>query len=294
MSVIYLAHPIDFANDENRRRIDTTVNAICDRFAARGASAVFRPAQAWKASPPFDPRVQMMNQQMMVECDAVVIYHPVGVPSIGVPVEMSLALGKKPMIVIRGEEGYAPELESVVLSAVAAAVPFYTENEIDRAIDELLTVLEIMQRSEAVEQDTRAVARYSGPGAAPSLAHDDDAGFDLTYHGTDVIGIEPGGFAMVPSGVSIQLPESLWAMITGRSSSFKKGLLVPVSIIDAGFRGELFAVCRNISDTPIFIEPGDRIAQVVPMPLLAPHIRWEHGTLDQTERGESGFGSTGR
>lgn len=137
-------------------------------------------------------------------------------------------------------------------------------------------------------------ARWIGEGKQPQLAHSDDAGFDLTYHGDLPIVVYPTQTCNIPTGISIQLPPNTWGMITGRSSTFmKRQLLTPLSVIDNGFRGELFAVVRNIGDEPQEIQPDERIAQLIIMPMLSHLVAWTHGTLDNTKRGSDGFGSTG-
>lgn len=138
-------------------------------------------------------------------------------------------------------------------------------------------------------------AYFTGPGKAPNQAHTGDAGFDLAYFGDTNIYIHPNQTCNIPTGISIALPPGMWAAITGRSSAFKRDLLTPLSIIDNGYRGELFAIVRNIGPLTQEIMPGERIAQLIPMAVWADTLLWEHSaTLDDTTRGTSGFGSTGR
>lgn len=138
-------------------------------------------------------------------------------------------------------------------------------------------------------------AYWTGLGAAPNLAHEDDAGFDLAYHGDVHIVVRPDETVNIPTGIRIQLPYGIWGMITGRSSTFKRNLLTPLSVIDNGYRGDLFAIVRNIGNRPIEIMPGERIAQLIPIAQMADIIDWQHvDELDETERGTDGFGSTGR
>lgn len=138
-------------------------------------------------------------------------------------------------------------------------------------------------------------AHWTGTGQAPAQAHRGDAGFDLAYSGNIDLDIQPGETANIPTGISIALPPGLFAAITGRSSAFKNNLLTPLSIIDNGYRGELFAIVRNIGTDTRTIRPGDRIAQLIPMAIYADGIDWEYNKqLDDTARGANGFGSTGR
>lgn len=138
-------------------------------------------------------------------------------------------------------------------------------------------------------------AYFSGDGAQPALAHADDAGFDLAYHGDQPITIQPNETVNIPTGIRVALPYGVWGMITGRSSTFKRDLLTPLSVIDNGYRGDLFAIVRNIGTAPVVIQPAERVAQLIPVAMLADVIEWQHQLeLDDTDRGSNGFGSTGK
>ena len=139
-------------------------------------------------------------------------------------------------------------------------------------------------------------AEYIGDIGQMSQAYEGDAGFDLRYNGDEPLIIEPQTMGRVPTGVHIALPAGMYALITGRSSTFaKRHLIAPVSVIDNGFRGELFGVVWNIGHTAQEIQPGERIVQVLPMMNVAGVLRWKRvQTLSSSERADSGFGSTGR
>ena len=126
----------------------------------------------------------------------------------------------------------------------------------------------------------------------PALA--DDAGADLTT-AIDTE-IPPHSFVDIPTTVlGVQVPEGTWALITGRSSAIRKrGLLVPNGIIDHGWRGPLMAGVYNLTDQPVTVLAGERVAQVILMSNqteLAEIVKVDK--LDPHERGLSGFGSTG-
>ena len=126
----------------------------------------------------------------------------------------------------------------------------------------------------------------------PTRGYDDDAGLDL-YAAYDYE-IGPNEFVDVASGVKIDIPNGLWAMITGRSSTLrKKGLLVNPGVIDAGWTGELFAGVKNLTDHTVEVSAGDRLAQLIllPAPVIGLEPVW--GKVPTKERGENGFGSTG-
>ena len=127
----------------------------------------------------------------------------------------------------------------------------------------------------------------------PQRIHPGDAGFDL-FTSKDTT-IEPGEFVDVHTGVYIETPPNMWAMITGRSSTLRKrGLLVNQGIIDQGYRGELYAGVWNLTDKTVHVNVGERLAQFIPMPLTAGEVALRNvQTLGYGSRGTDGFGSTG-
>ena len=129
----------------------------------------------------------------------------------------------------------------------------------------------------------------------PQYAHSFDAGVDLVNNGEAVI-ILPGKRAMIPSGIAVAIPEGYELQIRPRSGlALKQGITVlnTPGTIDAGYRGEIGIILLNTDcDEAVRIEPGQRVAQAV----LArcERIHWEEvQSLDQSTRGDGGFGSTG-
>lgn len=131
---------------------------------------------------------------------------------------------------------------------------------------------------------------------APAYATIQSAGMDLKANIEEPVTIAPLQRVMVPTGLSIALPEGTEAQIRPRSGlAAKHGVTVLNSpgTIDADYRGEIKVILVNLSDTPFIVNPGERIAQMV----IAryEHVEWDEvETLDGTGRGEGGFGSTGR
>lgn len=130
-------------------------------------------------------------------------------------------------------------------------------------------------------------------GRMPTRAHRGDAGFDL-YTSEPVV-IPPRSFVDVPTAVSVQMPPNMWGQIVGRSSTLRRRqLLVNHGIIDQGYRGELFAGVWNLSDEPHAVEVGERLAQLILVPLTSASVALARvESLDESDRGSSGFGSTG-
>lgn len=128
----------------------------------------------------------------------------------------------------------------------------------------------------------------------PEYATPASAGVDLRASEARVI--PPGGWALVPTGLRIALPEGYEAQVRPRSGlALKHGVTLPNSpgTIDADYRGEIGVILMNLGQEPFVVEPGDRIAQMVVAPVA--RVAWsEAEVLDATERGEGGFGSTGR
>jgi dUTP pyrophosphatase len=106
----------------------------------------------------------------------------------------------------------------------------------------------------------------------------------------------PGERTLVPTGIRIALPVGYEAQIRPRSGlALKDGITLPNSpgTIDADYRGEIGIILMNLGPDPFTIEPGDRIAQMIIAPVI--QAEWnEVEALDETARGDGGFGSTGR
>lgn len=139
-------------------------------------------------------------------------------------------------------------------------------------------------------------AQYTGDSDQLSQAYPGDAGFDLRYNGDTPIEIQPQAMVKIPTGVHVAMPAGMYAVITGRSSTFaKRNLITPMSIIDSGFRGELFAVVWNFGTETQTIEPRERVIQLLPMNNIASLLTWERvDHLSASERADLGFGSSGR
>jgi len=119
-----------------------------------------------------------------------------------------------------------------------------------------------------------------------------DVGHDL--ESTVEMLIPPKEFALVDSDVSLQMPPTIYGWITPRSSTARKLLMIPNGILDAGYRGPLFAQVLNMTDEPIKIEAGDRLAQVIFQKRVPVNIEYTDHFWYPSERDSNGFGSTGR
>lgn len=129
----------------------------------------------------------------------------------------------------------------------------------------------------------------------PQQAHADDAGFDL--HATESACLAPGARAAIGCGFAIALPAGMAALVVPRSGLALRdglGVLNGPGLIDAGYRGEIKVILINHDpEAERRIAVGDRIGQLVLIDL--PAIRFDEvDALPASERGEGGFGSTGR
>lgn len=137
--------------------------------------------------------------------------------------------------------------------------------------------------------------RLSATAAAPSRAHDGDAGYDL--RAAEEAHLEPGDRASVGTGIALAIPDGCAGLVLPRSGlAARHGISVvnAPGLIDAGYRGEVRVLLLNTDRSEAFeVGVGDRIAQLVVVRHEAPQLI-ESEALDESARGAGGFGSTGR
>lgn len=130
----------------------------------------------------------------------------------------------------------------------------------------------------------------------PTRGSEYAAGYDL-YAATDyTIDIAPHSTVKVGTGLSFELPERTFAAIFARSGIATKRGLRPancVGVCDSDYRGEYIVALHNDTDEVMSIEAGERIAQMILLPYIEMHFE-ETNNLTETERGEGGFGSSGK
>ena len=106
--------------------------------------------------------------------------------------------------------------------------------------------------------------------------------------------LEPGRHTGVPTGMCFAIPDGYHGQIWGRSGlAFKHGIAILGGMIDSDYRGEIKVMLINHGEEPFMIKRGDRIAQFLIAPYAHAHLM-ELDSLPETNRGESGFGSTGK
>ena len=131
---------------------------------------------------------------------------------------------------------------------------------------------------------------------APAVAHPgEDLGYDI-FSAADVT-LAPRGSALVPTGIAVELTgssgEPMGALLRDKSSLASRRLIVTAGVIDSGYRGEIKVVMENLAETPYEIHAGDKIANVVPYPVLTGAVEVVE-ELAESSRKAGGFGSSGR
>lgn len=125
----------------------------------------------------------------------------------------------------------------------------------------------------------------------PTRAHRTDAGLDL-YSRTSIL-IKAGESACFDTGVHIEIPSGYVGMLKSKSGLNVKCGLLSEGVIDAGYTGSICVKLYNHSDADYFISEGDKISQLVIMPIETPALMFVD-ELEKTDRGNNGFGSTGK
>lgn len=136
----------------------------------------------------------------------------------------------------------------------------------------------------------------------PTYGSEEAAGADLYVNLKQTLGIavadeyvlDPGQSKLFKTGISVEFNPGTYGDIRGRSGlAYKNGIAVLGGIIDSDYRGDIGVILLNTSDEPLTIKDGDRIAQMI----ITPYVRGVFSiaeSLDETSRGEGGFGSTGK
>lgn len=309
--MIYIATPID---QNDRWRIPTELALLMREQELVG----FVPARAFVGAVKNSmDGINTINIESFESCTGLLAFLPDGVPTLGVPVEIERAMiDGGPVAIVVGEHLYDHSVQvqdwsnrgAFVGRSLVEAVKWLgrmVKGEMPEFQDEVWTPEPITFKfyadpectQEITPEPPKEVIRYTAGenGKTPTRQYAGDAGFDL--YASEPVRIGPGEFQDVPVSVNAEFPEGVWGWIVGRSSTLRtKNLLVNQGIIDNGYRGELYVGVQNLATGGAAkrIERGERIAQLIPMPLLAANLRWELTTnLHPSDRGTNGFGSTG-
>ena len=129
----------------------------------------------------------------------------------------------------------------------------------------------------------------------PKYETNGSSGMDLSANIENQIKIKPGKTSIIPTGISVSIPKNFEIQIRSRSGLAAKNqisVLNSPGTIDADYRGELKVILINLSNETFVVEKGTRIAQIVLCPIVKAKFK-EVDSLDITDRGAGGFGSTG-
>lgn len=285
--LIYLAHPIDFG------RADAgLIQYAIGELQALGFPS-YNPLNAFNIAGGVSGAISKVNEGAMLAATGGIAFLPKSVPTIGVPAEVSfLSSHGRPTLVLSDND------ESWVIAGwrdkLFTDVYHLDEEGVSAGIDWLRGTMNWAQ-STGNDLDEKVVfERKSGTATLPTRGYETDAGYDL-YASEPVI-VPARGQAMVPTGVSVDIPEGLWAQITGRSSTLQKHNLMvapTVGVIDEGYTGELWAPLVSISDKDVMVEVGQRVAQLILHEAPGQRYAPAWGAVRDKDRGANGFGSTG-
>ena len=129
----------------------------------------------------------------------------------------------------------------------------------------------------------------------PERKTDGSAGYDLCACIGAPLTLEPGEMVLLPTGLAAEIPQGMGGFIFTRSGlGIKHGVAVTngVGVIDSDYRGEIHVGLRNSGKAPYTLQPGERVAQLILLPVCLLPVE-EADELTSTQRGEGGFGSTG-
>ena len=144
-----------------------------------------------------------------------------------------------------------------------------------------------------IQKNIKIVNKSGNP--LPKYAHMDDSGLDICAFLEEDLIIKPGERALVQTGIYVAIPDGYELQVRSRSGlALKKGIFVLNSpgTIDAGYRNSIGVILYNSSKDDFTVKNGDRIAQLVLQ--AVPRVIWQEvESLDDTERGMGGYGSSG-
>ena len=146
-------------------------------------------------------------------------------------------------------------------------------------------------------KNTVKIKKLSPSAVTPTYGSEFSAGADLyALTGGESVTVMPGETEFIGTGIAMEIPQGFVGLIYARSGIACKRGLAPankVGVIDSDYRGEIKVALHNHSNEPSSIDDGERIAQIVITPYLTCDFV-ESDTLDDTARGDGGFGSTGK
>ena len=286
MSTVYFAHPLDQAHEHSLVLVDQV------RYELGAAHLTsFQPGKSWLLGGNADlagrAAIASVNEAAQRACDATVAVLPDGVPTLGTPAEIERGLqwGKPVVLVVGPRTAETVQVtewmrEGASVTQEPSTVPGHVRSLLSQA-----------EPFAGPERPPALRVMLEG-GRLPGRGYEGDAGFDLYV--TQGGSISPGQYIEFATDIRLALPPQTWGLLVGRSSTAKRGLLVNQAVIDNGYTGPMFFGVTNVGHHTAEVSVGDRLAQIIPMPLLAAGMPVVQVTrMPVTDRGEAGFGSTG-
>jgi len=164
--------------------------------------------------------------------------------------------------------------------------------EVETSDDDDVPVVPHLELEEKAAKPTLRFAKLSEHAKAPTRGSSVAAGYDL-YAAEEMV-IEPGKRACVKTDIQIEVPDGTYGRVAPRSGlAAKHGIDVGAGVVDKDYRGNVMVLLFNFGDAAFNVARGDRIAQLVLEKICMAELE-ELPTLDDTERGDGGFGSTGK
>jgi dUTP pyrophosphatase len=306
LSFTYLAHPIDLAGESSW--LGSFLGDLRAELVKAGVGA-FQPGMAYVANtgdPTHAKSINALNNTAIYLCESLVAVLPKDIATLGTPVEISFALRQGKPVVI-----FTDITHSVQVSHWAA------EGAVVYVIDEDFRFPESMELRAHLTPTRNPMDGYPvhlvddgmptatlelikpGPllvaGEAANLRtgkYPGDAGLDLCLN--EDVTLAVGQYSLVGTGVHVAIPDGMFGLITGRSSTWAQfRCAVNQAVIDSGYRGELMVGIENRSNSPVMFEKGDRLAQIVLLPAWTGDVQ-EVADLPAHDRGHNGYGSSGR
>lgn len=325
--LVYLAQPID------QTRAQHNVGEVAHLLRTVGVSW-YRPAGAFALhGDPSRADLQLVdriNGFSLAAADALVAWLPSGTPTLGVPAEIEEALrsGKPTLIltnimsfsvlltrwetrgasIVQWDDRQSREWEADPTelyrllnrkpdSDPAGFYEEYTAANQQPIADYLAEVGRSLSNTVELEPGWSVAApnlpvKLEQGAFMPTRAYGDDAGLDLAINHLERLEVDE--CRMLPTGIRAALPDGMWGLIIGRSSTWVKYRVdVRLAVIDVGYRGELMIQAHNRGDRPITFPAGTRLAQYVLLPTWLGSVL-AVDTLGEHERGENGYGSSGK
>jgi dUTP pyrophosphatase len=159
----------------------------------------------------------------------------------------------------------------------------------EKTIEKLMQEIEDFQRKYGKKQSIKV--KLDDGAYMPTRAHDDDAGYDL--YSRETVWLEHHSSHTFDTGVHIQIPKNYVGMVKGKSSLNIKCDTLCEGVIDCGYTGSIRVKLYNHGGSGYYISEGQKIGQLVIMPIITPELV-QVDELEATERGDGGFGSTGK